>query len=118
MAKNVLGNDLKICCENPITGFFRNGRCDTSPEDLGMHTVCVFVTQEFLEFSFSKGNDLSTPIPEYGFSGLTPGDKWCLCLMRWVEAHQAGIAPNIDLEASHISILEHVEFEELKKYAI
>ncbi len=118
MAKNVLGTDLKICCENPMTGFFRNGKCDTLPEDLGMHTVCVLVTKDFLEFSSSRGNDLSTPIPAYQFQGLVSGDHWCLCLTRWLEAHEVKMAPQIDLEACHISVLEHIEFEELKKYAI
>ena len=118
MAKNIFGDDLKVCCENPMTGFFRNGSCDTSHEDVGMHTVCALMTKEFLEFSRAKGNDLSTPIPAFGFSGLKPGDKWCICLPRWVEAYKEGMAPSIDLEACHISVLEHVEFEDLKKFAI
>ena len=118
MAKNVLGSELKICCKDPITGFFRNGKCDTSSEDVGMHTVCALMTKDFLEFTYSRGNDLTTPVPEFQFRGLEPGNKWCICLMRWVEAYNAGKAPKIDLEASHISVLEHVDFKELQKYAL
>ncbi len=116
MAKNVLGNDLTTCCTSPMTGFFRNGQCDTSSEDLGIHTICVVITENFLEFSYAVGNDLSTPIPEYQFSGLKPGDQWCLCLSRWIEAYNAGVAPQVKLEASHISILEHIDLEVLKHY--
>lgn len=124
MAKNVFGDNLKVCCEKPMTGFFRNGNCDTSPEDIGMHTVCALMTKEFLEFSLARGNDLSTPIPDSAltgtgrFSGLKVGDKWCICLSRWIEAYQAGMAPAIDLDACHVSVLEHIELEDLKKFAI
>ena len=118
MAKNVFGEDLQPCCLNPITGFYRNGRCDTAPEDLGMHTVCVIVTKEFLEFSRSRGNDLLTPIPEFNFPGLKEGNKWCLCMSRWVEAWHAGMAPMVDLRATHITVLEHIEMEILEQYAV
>ena len=96
-AKNVLGNALKICCTSPMTGFQRDGYCSTGPYDYGKHLVCAEVTTEFLEFSKSKGNDLTQPAPQYGFPGLSPGDRWCLCAMRWVEAYHAGVAPKIDL---------------------
>lgn len=118
MAKNVLGSDLITCSNDPKTGFFRNGKCDTCGDDKGMHTVCVEMTAEFLEFSREQGNDLSTPIPEYGFPGLNPGDYWCLCLGRWVEAYQAGMAPRLKLEATHISALEFIDLAHMKEYAI
>ncbi len=118
MAKNVLGGNLVVCSADPRTGFFRNGKCDTCGEDEGMHTVCVELTAEFLEFSRAQGNDLSTPIPEYGFPGLQPGDFWCLCLMRWVQAHEAGMAPRIKLEATHASAVEFIDLKHLKEYAI
>ena len=118
MTKNVHGTDLQPCCLDPITGFYRDGKCNTGPEDLGMHTVCVAVTKEFLEFSRSRGNDLLTPIPEFDFPGLKEGDRWCLCMSRWIEAFQAGMAPLIDLQATHISVLEHIEMETLEQYAL
>ena len=117
MAKNVLGTNLKCCCNDPITGFYRNGKCDTGPEDLGMHTVCVRVTDKFLEFSANVGNDLSTPMPAYGFPGLKEGDKWCLCMERWKEALDYDVAPRVYLEGTHISVLEHIELKVLKEYA-
>lgn len=118
MSKNVFGLDLETCCDEPVTGFYRNGCCDTGPEDAGMHTVCVLITDEFLRFSKMAGNDLSTPMPEYGFAGLKEGDRWCVCLPRWVEAYKAGKAPKIFLSATHISALEHIDMEVLKEHAV
>lgn len=118
MAKNVLGTDLVSCSTDPMTGFFRNGKCDTCGKDRGMHTVCVQVSDEFLAFSRDCGNDLSTPIPEYGFPGLQDGDYWCLCLMRWVEAYKAGRAPRVKLEATHASALEFIDLACLREYAL
>ncbi|HTL48307.1 MAG TPA: DUF2237 domain-containing protein [Verrucomicrobiae bacterium] len=115
-AKNVLGGELKPCCE--ATGFYRDGRCNTGPGDLGVHVVCAEMTREFLEFSRSRGNDLTTPSPEMEFPGLKPGDRWCLCASRWQEAYEAGAAPPVDLEATHILALEHVDFSALKKHAL
>ena len=115
---NVHGEPLKPCSLNPLTGFFRNGHCMTGPEDVGRHTVCAEMTAEFLAFSKSRGNDLSTPIPEYAFPGLQPGDRWCLVALRWIEALEAGMAPKVVLEATHQSVLEYVELEVLRKYAI
>ena len=116
-AKNVLGTPLETCCMDPLTGFYRNGRCDTGADDLGLHTVCAQVTAEFLEFSRGRGNDLSTPHPP-GFPGLEPGDKWCLCVQRWKEALQSGVAPPVVLEATHISTLEFVSLEDLRAHAL
>jgi uncharacterized protein (DUF2237 family) len=118
MAKNVLGGPLIVCSEDPVTGFFRNGKCDTRADDQGMHTVCVLMTDEFLAFSRECGNDLSTPMPEYGFPGLEAGDYWCLCLSRWIQAYDAGMAPKIKLEATHASVLEFVELSRLEEYAV
>ncbi len=117
-AKNVLGTKLQQCCADPVTGFYRDGYCNTGPDDYGLHIVCVQVTKEFLEFSMRRGNDLSTPHEEWGFPGLQPGDQWCLCALRWKEAYDAGAAPRVDLEATHISALEHLDLSALKKYAI
>jgi hypothetical protein len=100
MARNVLGSELEICGTDPMTGFYRTGCCDTGAEDSGVHTVCAQVTAEFLEFSAERGNDLSTPRPEYGFAGLRPGDRWCLCADRWAEALEAGVAPPVVLEGT------------------
>ena len=116
--KNVLGGALQPCSERPLTGFFRDGCCNTSEEDIGAHVVCVRVTAEFLEFSAGLGNDLTTAHPEFGFAGLKPGDRWCLCAMRWVEALKAGIAPQLVLSATHEIMLEYAPLAELKKYAI
>lgn len=116
LQKNVLGTTLRTCCKNPMTGFFRNGLCETDKEDVGSHTVCVVVTDEFLRFSKAVGNDLSTPMPEYGFAGLKNGDCWCLCLSRWVEAYREGKAPKIKLEACHSDALKLVPLETLRKY--
>ncbi len=118
MAKNILGTDLIPCSIDPMTGFFRNGKCDTRADDAGMHTICVLVTTEFLAFSKEKGNDLSTPIPEYSFPGLKPGDYWCLCLSRWIQAYNEGMAPKVRLEATHASVLEFIELECLQEYAV
>jgi uncharacterized protein (DUF2237 family) len=117
MPSNVLGAALQCCCASPVTGFYRDGFCRTGPEDVGLHTVCAVVTSGFLDFSKSRGNDLITPRPEYGFPGLKPGDKWCLCVRRWAEAFDAGMAPKVCLEATHISALEFVDLEDLKLHA-
>ena len=117
MANNVFGEKLISCSTEPLTGFYRNGCCETGPDDFGTHTVCAVMTKEFLEFSLSRGNDLITPRPEYAFPGLMPGDKWCLCASRWVEAYKAEVAPKIVLEASHEKTLDYVPLEELVKYA-
>jgi uncharacterized protein len=115
MAKNVLGTDLKPCSVEPLTGWFRDGCCNTGAGDEGLHLVCCRVTKEFLAFSKKVGNDLSTPRPEYGFAGLKPGDKWCLCATRWTQAKEAGVAPKVVLEATHMSMLEFASLEELKE---
>lgn len=113
-AKNVLGTPLAPCSQDPVTGFFRDGCCHTGPQDRGMHTVCAVVTEDFLEFSASRGNDLSTPRPEFGFPGLKPGDRWCLCAARWLEACEAGMAPKVDLSATHLTTLDLIELDALK----
>ena len=117
-ARNVLGGPLGDCCNNPMTGFFRDGCCNTGPEDHGAHVVCVQVTKEFLEFSVARGNDLSTPMPDFGFPGLKPGDRWCLCAARWRDALRAGMAPSVVLTATHERALDYVNLEDLKKYAL
>ncbi|EKB50735.1 DUF2237 family protein [Cecembia lonarensis] len=117
MAKNVFGENLIPCSTAPMTGYYRNGCCETGVDDLGTHTVCAVMTREFLEFSLSRGNDLITPRPEYVFPGLNPGDRWCLCASRWVEAYRAGVAPKVILEATHEKTLKHVPLEELVKFA-
>lgn len=117
-ARNVLGEPLQSCSAAPVTGFFRDGCCNTGPEDLGVHTVCALMTAEFLEFSRARGNDLSTPMPEMGFPGLKPGDRWCLCAARWKEALDAGKAPRVVLTATHEATLDIVALADLKKYAI
>ena len=114
MARNVLGGDLDPCCFAPLTGYFRDGYCHTGQGDHGVHTVCAVVTEDFLKFSLSMGNDLSTPRPEYNFPGLKPGDSWCLCVSRWKEAYDAGVAPKVNLSATHSSSLEFVTLGELK----
>lgn len=115
---NVLGEPLVPCSDEPLTGFFRDGCCNTSAEDFGLHAVCVRVTADFLEFSRSRGNDLITPHPEFGFPGLKPGDQWCLCAARWQEAHEAGVAPRVLLQATHAAALRVVKLKDLKEYAI
>jgi uncharacterized protein (DUF2237 family) len=116
-AKNVLGGELIPCSYKPLTGFYRDGCCNTGPEDHGCHTVCCVVTGPFLEFSKSRGNDLTTPMPQYLFPGLKPGDKWCVCAGRWVEALQAGMACPVVLEATHERMLDWVSREILEEYA-
>lgn len=117
MAKNVLGTDLQSCSTDPMTGFYRNGCCDTGAGDVGVHTVCAVMTAEFLAYSKSVGNDLSTPQPQYGFAGLQPGDQWCLCAPRWKEALDAGAAPQVVLEATHAGSLEWMSLDELRSLA-
>ena len=116
--KNVFGTSLQPCSFNPKTGFTRNGFCSCLETDPGQHTICVLLTEEFLEFSKAAGNDLSTPIPEYQFPGLKPGDQWCLCISRWVQAHQNNCAPNVILEATNESVLSMVELDTLKEYEL
>lgn len=118
MARNVLGTELVDCSLDPLTGYFRDGCCNTGAGDSGVHVVCARVTAEFLAFSKERGNDLSTPMPQYGFAGLQPGDQWCLCAARWKEALDAGAAPKIVLEATHAAMLEWVTLEELQEYAV
>jgi uncharacterized protein (DUF2237 family) len=117
-SRNVLGGQLEICSIKPMTGFFRNGCCDTAPQDVGSHTVCCLVTAAFLEFSKASGNDLSTPMPDYGFPGLKPDDRWCLCAPRWQEALEAGRAPRVVLRATHQGALAFCSLEDLKRYAV
>ncbi len=115
--KNVFGEKLIPCSTKPMTGYYRDGCCNTGEDDPGVHTVCIITTKEFLEFSKSAGNDLSTPKPEWGFPGLVPGDRWCLCAPRWVEALKAGFPPFVVLEATHEKTLEYISLKELVKYA-
>ncbi|MFZ9934326.1 MAG: DUF2237 family protein [Arenimonas sp.] len=115
---NVFGEPLELCGADPVTGFLRDGKCNTCKEDTGSHTVCVEVTRAFLEFSRFRGNDLSTPMPEYNFPGLQPGDSWCLCAGRWLEAAENNMAPRVHLKRTHIRALEIVPMELLKKYAV
>jgi uncharacterized protein (DUF2237 family) len=117
-AKNALGEPLQPCCFAPITGFTRTGFCETGPEDAGVHTVCVQMTSAFLAFSKSRGNDLSTPVPEFHFPGLKPGNRWCICVARWKEAYDAGVAPPVILTATHEATLEYVPLAVLKRHAI
>lgn len=116
-ARNVLGGELKPCSLDPLTGFFRNGCCETSHEDIGMHTVCAVMTADFLAFSRAAGNDLSTPVSQAGFAGLQPGDRWCLCAPRWKEALDAGAAPKVVLDSTHEETLAIVPLGVLKDYA-
>ena len=115
---NVLGTPLVACSFDPITGFFRDGCCNTNAQDQGTHVVCARVTAEFLAYSLSRGNDLMTPRPETRFAGLKPGDRWCLCAMRWLEAMEAGVAPPVQLEATHANALKMIRLELLQKHAI
>ena len=117
-ALNVFGRPLAPCSLDPMTGFFRDGCCRSDPQDRGLHVVCVVVTADFLEFSRARGNDLSTPLPEYSFPGLKPGDRWCLCALRWLEALQAGMAPDVVLEATHLNTLGVVNLDQLRMYAV
>ena len=116
-ATNVLGGKLENCCTSPMTGYYRDGKCNTGGGDFGAHTVCAQLTEEFLQFTKSKGNDLSTPVPEFNFPGLKPGDCWCLCASRWKEAMDAGVAPPVVLAATHALTLEYVSLDELKQHA-
>lgn len=116
--RNILGQELKSCCKKPMTGFFRDGFCRTGNTDHGVHVVCVVITEKFLNFTQSCGNDLSAPNSSYGFPGLKPGDKWCLCASRWKEAWKAGVAPLVDIEATHEKALEIIEKELLLKYRV
>ncbi len=118
MGKNVFGTELATCSNSPKTGFYRDGCCNTGPQDKGVHTVCAIMTEEFLEFSKSRGNDLSTPKPQWNFPGLKPGDRWCLCAPRWLEAYKAGKAPKVKLEATHEKTLEIVEMDTLLEFAV
>jgi len=117
-ARNVLGGPLQTCGTDPVTGFYRNGCCDTGGGDVGVHVVCARMTREFLAFTASRGNDLSSPTPHFGFPGLRPGDRWCLCAERWKEALEAGVAPPVVLEATHISALEFINLDDLKANAV
>jgi uncharacterized protein len=114
---NVLGGVLEPCSTQPVTGFYRDGCCNTGAEDVGLHTVCVVLTADFLMFSKSRGNDLSTPMPQYGFPGLKPGDRWCLCASRWKEAFDANVAPQVVLESTHAVTLHVVSLGDLKQHA-
>ncbi len=115
---NVHGEPLELCCIDPVTGFYRNGYCLTGDHDVGSHVVCARVTKEFLEFSKSRGNDLTRAIPEYGFTGLKDGDRWCLCGSRWLEAYHAGVAPPIFLKSTHQRMLEFVSLDTLRHLAL
>ena len=115
---NVLGEPLEECGAKPVTGYYRDGYCNTCKDDVGSHTVCIEISQKFLEYSRFKGNDLSTPIPEYGFAGLNPGDSWCLCAARWLEAHEDNMAPRVHLMRTHKKALEIVPMEIMKKFAV
>ncbi len=115
---NVFGETIETCSDSPTTGFFRDGCCNTSDQDVGSHTVCVEVTREFLEFSRFRGNDLSTPMPQFEFPGLRPGDRWCLCAARWLEAHEAGMAPRVVLQGTHRRALEIVPLQLLRSFAV
>lgn len=117
-ANNIAGTPLQVCCTDLMTGYFRDGFCNTDATDRGTHVVCAQVTEEFLSFTQSRGNDLSTPRPEYGFPGLKPGDKWCLCASRWLEAYNNGVAPKVDVAATHEKALEFIPREALEEYAV
>ncbi len=117
-ALNVLGSELQACSFDPLTGYYRDGCCHTDAQDLGSHVVCAKVTAEFLAFSSERGNDLITPRPEYRFAGLQPGDRWCLCALRWREALHAGVAPPVVLEATHSRVLHFIELEQLQAHAL
>ena len=116
--QNVFGEPTELCCNDPLTGFYRDGQCNTGPNDLGTHTVCALMTDEFLEYSAAVGNDLSTPRPEFNFPGLVAGNRWCLCAMRWEQAHRAGKAPKLYLKATNIVTLRAIPLDILKPYAL
>ena len=115
---NVFGEKLEVCGMDPVTGFYRDGLCNTCKDDFGSHTVCIETSQEFLDYTKSQGNDLSTPMPAYGFEGLEPGDNWCVCAGRWLEAEKRGMAPRLNLQSTHIRALEIIPMELLIKYAV
>ncbi|AXE61594.1 DUF2237 family protein [Candidatus Thioglobus sp. NP1] len=115
---NVFGEKLEVCGMDPVTGFYRDGVCNTCKDDFGSHTVCIETSQEFLDYTKSQGNDLSTPMPAYGFEGLEPGDNWCVCTGRWLEAEKRGMAPRLNLQSTHIRALEIIPMELLIKYAV
>jgi uncharacterized protein len=115
--RNVLGDELQSCCTDPMTGFYRDGSCRTGPDDVGRHTVCIVATDKFLEYSKSAGNDLSTPMPQYAFPGVKDGDRWCLCVTRWQQALEDGMAPQVVLESTYESALQVVKLEDLREYA-
>ena len=115
---NIFGDEIEACCYDPMTGYFRDGFCNTDEHDHGSHVVCAVMTDDFLEFSKSKGNDLSTPRPEFNFPGLKEGDRWCLCALRWKEAYDAGVAPKVYLESCHLNSLNFVTKEQLAEYAV
>ena len=117
-AMNVIGSQLESCCTSPMTGFYRNGKCSTGAGDFGAHVVCAQMTEEFLSFTRSQGNDLSTPVERFNFPGLKPGDRWCLCAARWQEALDAGVAPPVVLSATHAMALEYVSMDDLKRHAL
>lgn len=117
LAKNIFGEPLEICSTSPLTGFYRTGCCESGEEDEGSHTVCTVLSREFLLFSKAQGNDLMTPIPQLGFPGLQEGDRWCICLSRWLEAQKQGMAPKVILEATNEKILEHISLEAIIPYA-
>ncbi len=117
-ATNVLGGKLESCCTSPVTGFYRDGYCNSGPGDVGLHVVCATMTEDFLEFSAARGNDLITPVSEYDFLGLKPGDRWCLCALRWKEAFEADVAPQVVLAATHISVLEYFDLADLQACVI
>ena len=116
--KNVLDQNIELCCTSPMTGFYRDGFCNTGDEDKGLHLVCIQASNEFLQFSKSVGNDLSTPMPEAGFAGLNPGDQWCLCAPRWQQAFEANAAPKVLLSSTHMGALEYCQLDDLKKFAV
>ena len=116
--QNVFGEPIELCCNDPLTGFYRDGHCNTGPNDVGRHAVCALMTDEFLEYSAAAGNDLSTPRPEFNFPGLVAGNRWCLCAMRWEQAYRAGKAPKLYLKATNIVTLRAVPLEILKPYAL
>ncbi len=117
MVKNVLGGVLQTCCASPVTGFYRDGKCNTGPEDVGKHTICVLVTEEFLLHQASIGNDLITPVPQWGFPGLKPGNGWCVCIERWKQSFEAGVIGPVRLEATHENALEVVTMDMLLQAA-
>ena len=118
MTRNVLGTELEPCSNDPVTGFYRDGCCNTGGQDVGLHVVCAEMTDEFLQFSASVGNDLSTPSPAFGFRGLQAGDHWCLCASRWVEALEAGVAPRVVLASTHMAMLEYTTLDDLTAHAV